>query len=356
MNFLKKYLFTGLFLFYILISNAQSSGYTYCDWDRIKLDTKYIPNEIDTAIIFVSTRNYFPDKPEFFDYDLDTTHALHYFAIYFNHNNWICVPKQDLQDALRDVSKRDIVVYTEGMGKTFPANIDRATRFTRLYNVVTIMFDWPTYRPYLSGGKNYKLARRQSKTVARSLSKLFSELDKYKASREGTVKMSLLFHSLGNRIIKEAVTNDFIEVKDKLFDNIILNAPCVKMRGHKKWLEKLNIQKQIFVTRNNHDRTLELARLAGFTKQLGMHNRWRKADNAIYLNFSKVLEKEHNYFLMNNVLRSHPNIKALYNDMFHAKPILFDDEKKFKQRKKNVITLIQPYFGEDGDVGISLTL
>ena len=110
------------------------------------------------------------------------------------------------------------------------------------------------------------------------------------------------------------------------------------------------------MTRNNHDRTLEFARLAGFTKQLGMHNRWRKADNAIYLNFSKVLVHEHNYFLMNNVLRAHPNIKVLYNDIFHVKPILFDDGKKFKQRKKNVITLIQPYFGQDGDIGISLTL
>ena len=340
MNSCKKY-FLVLFLFSILTSKAQS-GYTYCDWDRIKLDAKYVPAETDTAIVFASVRNYYSAKTEFFDYDLDTSHTLHYFTIYFNHNNWICVPKKDLNEALYSAAKnKDIVIYSEGMGKDFTANLDRATRFTRLYNVVTVMFDWPTYRPYLSGGKNYKLARRQSKEAARSLAKLFNEMDKYKSVNNlENVKMSLLFHSLGNRLIKDAVKNNYIEVKTKLFDNVILNAACVKTLLHKKWVQKLNIQKGIYITKNNHDRTLLLAGIAGLRKQLGRHSGWFRAKNAVYLNFSKVLVHDHNYFLMNNVFRSHPNIKTLYNDMFHGKPILFDDEKKFEQRKKNVITLM----------------
>lgn len=359
MSSFKKY-FLLIFLFVIFISKAQTSGYTFCDWDKIKLDAKYIPNENDTAIVFVSVRNYFPDKTEFLDYELDTTHTLHYFTIFFNQKKWVCVPKQNLEEAFKDVVKnKDIVVYGEGMGKVFPGNVDRATRLTRIYNVTTLMFDWPTYRPNLSGGRNYKLARIQSTEVAESFCKLFNELEKLKPNiKADSLNLSLLLHSLGNRLIKEGVTNNFIEVKTKLFDNIVLNAACVKKFGHKNWLEKLNIQNEIYLTRNNKDRTLNLARLAACTEQLGRHWGFGKAHNAIYLNFSPVLEREHNYFLLISVLIKHPDIKAIYADIFHGKSINFSDEKKFiNQRNGRVITLKGPEsVTQEGDIGIGISL
>jgi hypothetical protein len=354
---LKKYFLFFTFLCSLSFLKAQFGGYTGCDWDKIKVDPNYVPTPTDTAIVFVSVRNYFPEKLEYLDYDLDSTGTLHYFSIYFNLNQWTCVPRKSLEETYANAPQhKDIVVYAEGMGKTFTSNVDRATRFTRIYDVVTVMFDWPTYRPYLKGGKNFRLAKNQSAEAAKPLSKLFDELEKLKSEGKfGPNKLSMIFHSLGNRLIKEAVINNNIKIKTKLFDNIILNAACVKMRGHKKWLEKLNIQDKIYVTRNNRDRSLALARIAGFSKQLGMHNRWRKAENAIYLNFSKVLKREHNYFLMTNVLKAHPEIKNLYSDLFHAKNISFDDQAKFKKRKEgHIITLIKPHVSQDGDIGLSI--
>ncbi len=353
---LKKYFF-AVFLFVTFISKAQFSGYTFCDWDKIAFNPKYSPSNSDTAIVFVSVRNYFPDKAEFLDYEFDVTNSLHYFTIFFNQNKWICVPKLNLEEAIKDAAKnKDFVVYGEGMGKTFPSAVDRATRLTRLYDVVTIMFDWPSHRPGLSGSKDYKTARLQCKDISKPMVKLFNEINDLKQAKKiADQKMALLLHSLGNRLIKEAVTNNFLEVKTKLFDNIVLNAACVKMRGHKKWLEKLIIQDKIYVTRNNHDRTLNLARIAGLSKRLGMHNRWRKANNAIYLNFSEPLKHEHNYFLMNNLLRRHPDIKLIYDDIFHAKNISFDDIKKYRSRKNGrVITLIKPHVSQDGDISLGI--
>jgi hypothetical protein len=249
------------------------------------------------------------------------------------------------------------VVYGEGMGKEFSGAIDRATRLTRVYDVTTVMFDWPTYRPNLSGGKNYRKAQIQSTEVSRSLCDLFTELEKMKpVFNADSLNLSLLLHSLGNRLIKEAVMNDFINTKTKLFDNIILNAACVKMRRHRKWLEKLNIQDEIYLTRNNKDRTLLLAKLAGFTEQLGRRSALRKAKNAIYLNFSPVLEREHNYFLLTNLLAKHPDLKTIYSDIFHGKTINFGDEKKFiSQKNGRVITLKGPErVTQEGDISIGV--
>jgi hypothetical protein len=263
-----------------------------------------------------------------------------------------------LEEAFVGTSKnKDIVVYGEGMGKEFSGAIDRATRLTRVYDVTTVMFDWPTYRPNLSGGKNYRKAQIQSTEVSRSLCDLFTELEKMKpVFNADSLNLSLLLHSLGNRLIKEAVMNDFINTKTKLFDNIILNAACVKMRRHRKWLEKLNIQDEIYLTRNNKDRTLLLAKLAGFTEQLGRRSALRKAKNAIYLNFSPVLEREHNYFLLTNLLAKHPDLKTIYSDIFHGKTINFGDEKKFiSQKNGRVITLKGPErVTQEGDISIGV--
>ena len=99
-----------------------------------------------------------------------------------------------------------------------------------------------------------------------------------------------------------------------------------------------------------------MARLAGFAEQLGRHWGAAKAKNAVYLNFSPVLGKEHNYFLLRNVLAEHPDIKAIYSDIFHNRKINFDDEKKFiKQNNGRVITLVNPDITDrDINIGISI--
>lgn len=357
MSAFSKYSLLLTFLFILSDTEAQS-GYTYCDWDKIKLDQAFVPTEADTAIIFVSTRNFSPDKSEFFDYDLDTTHTLHYFNIYFNHNRWTCVKRESLEEAYKSAIKsNDIVVYGEGMGKTFPSNIDRATRFTRLYNVTTIMFDWPTFRPYLNGGKNYKTARHESVEVSKCLANVFVDLDRLRSSgATGYVKMSLVLHSLGNRLLKDVVQHHFINVNGKLFDNIILNAACVKTFLHRNWVQKLNIQREIYITKNNHDRTLLLAGIADLRKQLGRHSGWLKANNAVYLNFSQVLVHDHNYFLMHYVFKENPQLKTVYDDIFHGRNPSFDDHKTFKKRKSGrIITLKKPFVSQDGDISFSIS-
>src|SRR5438105_1943970 len=99
---MKNYLGILFFLFFISKARSQNtmypSGYTFCDWDKIAFTPNYNPIPGDTAIIFVSTRTYFPDKEFFLSYDFDTSNTLHCFTIYFNQNKWICVPRKDLTE------------------------------------------------------------------------------------------------------------------------------------------------------------------------------------------------------------------------------------------------------------------
>ncbi len=99
-----------------------------------------------------------------------------------------------------------------------------------------------------------------------------------------------------------------------------------------------------------------MAKLAGFTEQLGRRSALRKAKNAIYLNFSPVLEREHNYFLLTGVLERHPDLKIIYSDIFHGRTINFNDEKRFiNQHNGRVVTLKGPErVTQEGDISIGI--
>jgi hypothetical protein len=348
-----------LLLVFLLVANflcAQKGpylDYTHCSWNKIQFVKGYLP-DADTGVVFVSTRNYFPGKDEFLSVDYDTSTTLHYFNIYFKKNSWVCVPRENLQEAMNAVSKKEhAVVFVEGFGKTFPGNVDRATRFARCYNVTTIMFDWPTFDPRYRRIKNFKMTRRNSQKVAKAFSFFLSELDEFK-NKQNFKHISIILHSMGNLLLQHSVKNNYIKLKDTLFENIVLNAACVPQRKHKQWVEKINIQQRIYITRNNHDKTLNGAKLITFRRQLGERARGPYALNATYINFSAVLDMEHNYFLYTGVLKAHPNIKAVYNDIFFGRQVIFTDKREFFI-KRNLVDMFETTLPKKGDTSLSIT-
>ena len=132
-----------------------------------------------------------------------------------------------------------------------------------------------------------------------------------------------------------------------LFSNIILNAAAVKQENHAKWVEKLAIQKRIYITFNNEDKTLKGAKLLRLANQLGLGYKGRKAINAQYVNFSKVASTEHNLFLGKTASeKNNRYIYSFYDQAVHGKEVNFNNENAYQILSPSEISfrfsLIQP--------------
>ena len=319
-----------LFLLFICfyLSNFSQIGskfrtpFSYCQWSNTRLNKQYTPNDQDTCLLVVSTRNYNETEQKFVDYDYDTTGQLKYFAVYFNHNQWIVVPKKSLTELLDlKSSYKNMVVFTEGLGKTFTSGIDRATQMMRLYDIDELFFDWPTERPYISSGKNIKKTCQIAPLIAQPYAKFIKEFEAYKNTHTEKFKtITLLNHSMGNLLLMYDLQNDLLKsTSNNLFDNVILNAACVNQKDHKSWLDKLSFSKNIYLTINDKDRNLRGARILFKARQLGESPQPEFCKQVHYVDFSKYLTIEHNYFLMQEVLNKKPFLKVFYTNIFEGK-------------------------------------
>ncbi len=324
-----------LFLRLLLLSTpvfAQNNNkpvvpYSYCNWSNICLDKTYTPSKNDSCLFVVSTRNYNFSKQEFADYDYDNSSILKYFAVYFKGNNWTAIPYSSLEELLNLKNDlKDVVVFTEGLGKTFTLGIDRATKLMRIYPVNGIFFDWPTERPYLGPGKNIMKTCKIAPKVAACYGKFLEEFQCYKNEHPQKFQtVTLLFHSMGNMVLMYNLKNDLYKnLSPGLVSNVVLNAACVKQRHHQKWIDKLSFAKNIYITINDRDRNLRGARIIFAAHQLGEKIKSRQSKKVHYVNFSEVLDGEHNYFLITSLLKRKPYLKQFYYDIFVGKkPQLF---------------------------------
>jgi hypothetical protein len=296
--------------------------YSYCNWTNMVLNKHYIPKQNDTCLFIVSTRNYNDTLKEFVDYDYDTTGALKYFAVYFHGNQWTAVPYQSLYELLNlKKTFNDLVIFTEGLGKTFTSGTDRATKLMRMYHVDVLFFDWPTNRPYMRSGKNIKTTCYVAPKVAQPYALFLEDFQTYKQKHSAKFKTTtLFFHSMGNLLLMYDLQNDlFKNISPGLANSVVLNAACVGQTHHKEWLDKLNIADHIYITVNNKDRNLNGAKVIFLEHQLGERPQPPFSNKVRYVNFSRVLEKEHNYYIIPSLLKEKPFLKQFYADIFAGK-------------------------------------
>lgn len=296
--------------------------YSYCNWTNTSLNKTYYPTINDTCLFVVSTRNYDESKHEFVDYDYDTTGTLKYFALYYQGNNWTAVPYASLEELLNLKSSfKNLVVFTEGLGKTFTSGVDRATKLMRTYEVDEIFFDWPTDRPYMKPGKNIKVTCNVAPKVAVPYVRFLEEFQIYKISHPEKFKVvTLFFHSMGNLLLMYNLQNDrFKNIDPNLINTVILNAACVNQTRHKEWLDKLTFANRIYLTINDRDRNLRGASIIFGDHQLGEKPKKEFCEKAKYINFSNILSKEHNYFMMTEVLKEKPYLQQFYANIFEDK-------------------------------------
>lgn len=272
-------------------------------WQRLQPDSSTLPISItarDTAIIVVSTRGRNPGSRRFMTEKRCDT--LSYFLVFSRNGAWRLRETASLSEALRLLPRNDRpwVVYTEGMGKLFTSDVERGMLLAGQYGVNVLLLDYPSIRSDKGNLGNYRFAK---KSAAAAYKDFVPVLDSIRILKEqnllGDGALNLFFHSMGNKVVRELVLHHQLAVlnQGEWVDNLILNAPCVPQKKHRKWLDKIAFARHIYVHYNPEDNTLKWARILSLHKQLGDRPRKPLSRQAVYVNFNAACGEGHSNFL-----------------------------------------------------------
>ena len=153
------------------------------------------------------------------------------------------------------------------------------------------------------------------------------------------VKVSLLVHSMGNIVFKSMLEDHYQgDFKWNLFSTITLNAADVPMKDHAEWVERIDFGKSTYITYNDDDIVLygsekldlfnddfEMLEGKRLGRNLGKYikrSEIEKAENAIYLDFSRLTFGGHRHFLVKEKRKNHNLIDTFSHLLKGKKPRL----------------------------------
>jgi hypothetical protein len=319
-------LFTG----FILLVNFSTNGAGTPDIPESRYKFRFVENMPPNAqgkILVISTRNFKPDENYILKRGVQPRYGMFQFIAGTVGDSVYITPIKKLDEATGYLPKnRDFLVFVDGFGKSFNQILERGFELTRRFDINMVIFDWPT------DIQSLKETINASDEVAANFVIAMNKLNALHENNYQSSSVSAIFHSMGNYIIKNITNRHLLKYMPKnLFSNIILNAAAVKQENHANWVEKLTIQKRIYITFNNEDKTLKGAKLLRFANQLGLGYKGRKAVNAQYVNFSKVASTEHNLFLGKTASeKNNRYIYSFYDQAVHGKEVNFNNENAYQ--------------------------
>lgn len=272
----------------------------YNNWSNIKLVDTLVADQLsDTLVAFCSNRGFHHGKEQFLDFSIHHD-SLTFFLATFKKGTWWVDKVQNLKAALYYFPDRDYVAYVEGMGKTFPLNLQRSSAMAAQYNVNVIMFDYPSIHPEKSMFGNFRFAYNNAENSWKSYYRFLEDIRLLREGKNEPLfgqEITLFHHSMGNLMIRKLMEQKQDAFNDKIFDNLVLNAACVPQKNHKEWVEKIGFADRIYINYNRKDYQLNGAMLLTFDKMLGTRPGKPFADNAIYVDFHDLVDKRHSNFL-----------------------------------------------------------
>ncbi len=294
-------------------------------WQQLHYSYKEPIIPSDTAFIMVSNRPILGDKLRFALEEIDTS-QLHYFFISKQNSTWNVHEVNSLNEAISYMPTKNWVIYTEGMGKLFTGNIERAYLMTKMYDVNVILFDYASIHTDYSMLKNFNFSMNNSILSAPQYTRFLYQIKSLRETNQFQNKsVTLFFHSMGNLMLREMMMHEKInELNATPFaDQLILNAACVSRKNHAQWIGKIQFAKHIYININKQDYKLRGAQLLSGNKKLGTRPLAPLAQHADYIDFNHAVGNTHNYFL---TIPGRPNpmtpfIHAYYKSILNGKSV-----------------------------------
>lgn len=308
-------------------------------WNRLVHETALSTNntkQIDTSIVVVTNRAK-TDNPLRFMSEEVGDGTLYYYFVYASNGKWHVLQTKNLEQAVSFTPNKDKdwVVYTEGMGKIFPSELNRGMMMSSQYDVNVIMLDYPSITTTKGMLGNYYFAIGNARDAYKYHQPSLVSIKALKsAGALGSGKLSLFFHSMGNYLLREIVKHKELKPLNNTVwvDNIILNAACVDADDHSDWLRKVFFSKNIYVHYNTEDRVLKGASLAAFETQLGKDPGTPLVAKAKYFNFNGLVGEGHSYFLsLHGRKPVREDVKAHYNAVLHGTTPLLKDTSAYRK-------------------------
>lgn len=308
-------------------------------WNRVVQDDclTNVPQltNADTAIVLVTIRD---RASEGFRYMAESGNvdSLRYFFVYSQNGQWRLRETEGLSAAVRYMPSPNLdwVIYTEGMGKVFPANVDRGMQLAAQYDVNVLFYDYPSIRSDLKPYQNYRFALLNSRSAYLGFIPVIDSVRRLRLAGEmGTGHLSLFFHSMGNNVLRElAMQEKLAPYNDQVWvDNLILNAPCIPRRKHGRWMDNLRFARTVYVHYNPVDEALKWARILGFRQILGEHAKGPLSKQTIYVNFNPLCGEGHSNFLeLYGYNRIEPEAYAHYYTILHGDTVSVYDTAMYR--------------------------
>jgi hypothetical protein len=350
MELIRRFFLSSLLslLFFLSATVAIQAQIAYFNtdafWSKMSLKPSEYPTKIhpsDTAVIVASNRVF---KGTAFRFLPDVYKGgVSYYVVYSRNAHWNVIPVHNLETALHYLPQRDKdwVIYTEGMGKLFTTNADRAMSMSAFYGVNVIMLDYPSISSKYKRTRNYFFSKRNAEIAYKDFAPVLDTLKMLKQKNElGNGAVNLFFHSMGNIVLMNTLKHYNLHfLNDRQWvNNLILNAACVPQYHHAKWLDKVRFAKRIYVLYNHKDYTLGGAYFMSKKNQLGMKVKRPLSKKAVYINFRYLVDKRHSNFL--NLIHYPPQPAAAlkqYRVLLHGNAVDVNDSHYFRHSEyKNI--------------------
>lgn len=311
--------------------SGQEENFGFCQltqsWQNIKIidhkPTGYSKILIVTNRPFISE----PNKGEFFPNDIAEFRNVTYIVASCNGTEWNFHIVPDFEEGMQEIDNgRDILLFTDGHGKSLPMVLSRAFQVQERYNVSLILFDWP------SRNSNFNVSLARVRYCSDNFFNLLVHMKEYKETKmKEYQKFSILLHSLGNYFLTYLVVNGNHQyLNEKFVDNIIMNAPAIKSKRHGEVISRIAFHDRIYITWNKKDFVLKGAGFITAQRMLG-NTIIDPASDIQYIDFTSVAEKEHTNFAgYHSFEYDNPGVFYFYNTAFHGDEVNLVDQQMFR--------------------------
>lgn len=229
---------------------------------------------------------------------------------------------------------RHILLYVHGYNNDMSDVIGTCLQLEKLYKVTVVPFSWPANGGGVTGTAAYLSDKQDARASADALNRTIEKLAFYheklteggrerlkkKASAkfpdnptawqqyytelleaDCKIRISMMCHSMGNYLLKYALTPAASPARRLIFDNIGLVAADANNEDHQKWVEALQVRNRLYIVINENDFALQWSRRKPGDEQkarLGHYLKNLVARNPYYVNVTNAswVKKEHSYF------------------------------------------------------------